>query len=116
MSAEQAEAGQEDKKLALDRQKHEDEMALRREVFAHRQRLETLKARAAETDMESSAEAGLMPAPPSAYSREEMLERLALGQMQMAEAVARLAAALAAPKSVTTPDGRTYTMSPARMS
>ncbi|MGE0007793.1 MAG: hypothetical protein AB7S92_19705 [Parvibaculaceae bacterium] len=114
---EQIEARREDAKLAFDRQKHEDEMALRREMFAHRRRLETLKARAdaGPGPPPSGEEDGAPPVPASAYSREEMLEGLALGQARIAEAIRDLAQAIAAPKSVTTPDGRTYTTSPARM-
>jgi hypothetical protein len=44
-----------------------------------------------------------------------MLDQLAAGQLQIAQAIEQLAAAIAAPKSVTTPDGRTYKTSPIRM-
>ncbi|WP_119271441.1 hypothetical protein [Taklimakanibacter deserti] len=117
-SAEQIKAQQEDKKLAFDKQKHDDEMAVRRQEIAHRQRLEARQSRA-EADQEhispvsGSGEAGTVL--PSAYSQQEMLEQLAAGQLQIAQAIEQLAGAIAAPKSVTTPDGRTYTTAPARM-
>ena len=92
-------------------------MALRREMFAHRQRLEALTARAgAQAMAEPSAQGDeAAPAVPSAYSREEMLDQLAAGQLRIAESIRQLAGAIAAPKSVTTPDGRIYTTSAARM-
>ncbi|MGE3875496.1 MAG: hypothetical protein AB7F74_21290 [Parvibaculaceae bacterium] len=112
-SSEQIKAQQEDKKLALDKQKHDDEMAVRRQEIAHRQRLEARQARA------DAGQRQLQPAngegeaaPPSAYSQQEMLEQLAAGQLQIAQAIQQLAGAIAAPKSVTTPDGRTYTTQP----
>jgi hypothetical protein len=113
-SLEQIKAEQEDKKLALDRQKHDDEMAVRRQEIAHRQRLEARQARAEHEQAPAPGEEA-SPALPSAYSQQEMLEQLAAGQLQIAQAIQQLAAAIAAPKSVTTPDGRTYTTSPARM-
>ncbi|MGE0238397.1 MAG: hypothetical protein AB7S59_06750, partial [Parvibaculaceae bacterium] len=116
-SPDQINAQQEEKKLAFEAKKHEDEMSVRRLEIAHRQRLEALKARAgAEGEPQSSGDNGdAAPALPSAYSQQEMLEQLAAGQMQIAQAIGQLAQAIAAPKSVTTPDGRTYTTSPARM-
>jgi hypothetical protein len=114
---EQIKAEQEDRKLAFDKQKHDDEMALRRQEIAHRQRLEARLARAdAEEHMQQPAGQGeAAPALPHAYSQQEMLDQLASGQLQIARAIQELAGAIAAPKSVTTPDGRTYTTSPARM-
>lgn len=117
-SSEQIKAQQEDKKLALDKQKHDDEMTVRRQEIAHRQRLEARQARteADQAQVEPTGESGEpAPALPSAYSQQEMLEQLAAGLLQMAQAIGQLAQAIAAPKSVTTPDGRTYTTAPARM-
>jgi hypothetical protein len=117
-SPEQIAAQQDDRKLAFDKQKHEDEMTVRRQEIAHRQRLEARQARAeAEQEAQASAsESGEAPPTlPSAYTQQEMLEHLAAGQLQIAQAIGQLAQAIAAPKSVTTPDGRTYTTGPARM-
>lgn len=108
---EQVKAAQEDKKLALDKQKHDDEMAVRRQEIAHRQRLEARQARAGSDAVSAEGDA----APANAYSQQEMLDQLAAGQLQIAQAIEQLAAAIAAPKSVTTPDGRTYKTSPIRM-
>jgi hypothetical protein len=115
-SPEQVKTEQEDRKLALDKQKHDDEMAVRRQEIAHRQRVEATQARAQAVPVsEGDAEVSPSPALGNAYTQQEMLEQLAAGQMQIAQAIAQLAGAIAAPKSVTTPDGRTYTTSPARM-
>jgi hypothetical protein len=108
---EQIKADQEARRLTLDKQKHDDEMAVRRQEIAHRQRLEARQARA---DAAPEAPPGsdgrdISPALASAYSQQEMLEQLAAGQLQIAQAIEQLAGAIAAPKSVTTPDGRTYT-------
>lgn len=119
-SPEQIKAQQEDKKLALDKQKHDDEMAIRQQEIAHKQRLEARQARTQANQEQASAaaaapaegEGAAQPAMPSAYSQQEMMEQLAAAQMQMAQAIQQLAAAVAAPKSVTTPDGRTYTTQP----
>jgi hypothetical protein len=111
---EHVKAEQEDKKLALDKQKHDDEMAVRRQEIAHRQRVEATQARAQAAPV-SEGEVEVSPALGNAYTQQEMLEQLAAGQMQIAQAIQQLAGAIAAPKSVTTPDGRTYTTSPARM-
>jgi hypothetical protein len=115
-SPEQVKTEQEDRKLALDKQKHDDEMAVRRQEIAHRQRVEATQARAQAVPVsEGDAEVSPSPALGNAYTQQEMLEQLAAGQMQIAQAIQQLAGAIAAPKSVTTPDGRTYTTSPARM-
>ena len=111
---EQIRAQQEDKRLALEQKMHEDDMMLRRQEMDHRQRLEARQARAgaeAPTGDDGDAPAGLS----SAYSQQEMLEQLAAGQLRIAQAIQQLAGAIAAPKSVTTPDGRTYTTAAARM-
>jgi hypothetical protein len=113
-SPEQIGARQQDKRLAFEQKKHDDEMALRRQEIDHRQRLEARQARSAPETPPGDA-ADPPAAAPSAYSQQEMLEQLAAGQLRIAQAIQQLAGAIAAPKSVTTPDGRTYTTAPARM-
>lgn len=115
---EQIKAQQEDKKLALEKQMHDDEMNIRRQEISHKQRLEATQARASAEPQQpgpGGEQGEAAPALPNAYSQQEMLEQLAAGQSMLAQAIGQLAQAIAAPKSVTTPEGRTYTTGPARL-
>lgn len=105
-SPEQVKAQSEDKKFAFEQQKHQDEMALRVKELDQTNEREVRKARV-EGDLAGS-EAGQ----PAAYSMSEVITQLAQQNAEVLQALAMIAQVLAAPKTVTTPEGRTYTTQP----
>lgn len=107
---EQMQAEQANKDREFEQQKHSDEMALRRDEMDKTHEREVRKAR-----VEGDAAAAEGQAPANAYSSIELLEQMAAGQQQLAQAIMQLAQVLAAPKQVTTPEGRTYTSQPMTM-
>ncbi|MFZ5676324.1 MAG: hypothetical protein ACOZAM_25470 [Pseudomonadota bacterium] len=98
----QSEAG----RLEFEKQKHADEMALRSKELDQVNEREIRKARI-EGDL-----AGNMAGQPAAYSMSEVITQLAGQNAQVLQALTLIAQVLAAPKTVTTPDGRTYTTQP----
>lgn len=105
-SPEQVKAQSEDKKLAFEQQKHQDEMALKAKELDQTHEREVRKARV-EGDL-----AGNEAGQPAAYSMSEVITQLAGQNAQILQALAMIAQVLAAPKTVTTPEGRTYTTQP----
>lgn len=98
----QSEAG----RLDFEKQKHTDEMALRGKELDQLNEREIRKARV-EGDL-----AGTAAGQPAAYSMSEVITQLAGQNAQVLQALALIVQVLAAPKTVTTPDGRTYTTQP----
>jgi hypothetical protein len=94
-------------RLAFDVRKHDDEMQLKRQEMALTHERETRKARV-EGDAAGS-ETGQGPT----YSMAEVIEALAQQNASVLQALQMIAQVLAAPKTVTTPEGRTYTTQPA---
>lgn len=93
-------------KLEFEKQKHQDEMALRAKELDQTNEREIRKARV-EGDL-----AGNETGQPAAYSMSEVITQLAQQNAQVLQALAMIAQVLAAPKTVTTPEGRTYTTQP----
>jgi len=102
-SPEQLKSQQEEKRLAFEEKKHQDEMALRSKEVDQTNEREIRKARV-EGDL-----AGVEAGQPAAYSMAEVIAQLAQQNTQVLQALAMIAQVLAAPKTVTTPDGRTFT-------
>ena len=103
----QIEAEVDAERLAFEREKHADEMALRRKEMDQLHEREIRKARL-EGDL-----AGNAAGQPAAYSMSEVITELAGQNRAVLQALQMIAEALAAPKTVTTPEGRTYTTGPA---
>lgn len=102
-SAEQIKAQSKAAKLDFEKQKHTDKVALRAKELDQTHDREVRKARI-EGDL-----AGNEAGQPAAYSMSEVILQLAGQNAQILQALAMIAQVLAAPKTVTTPDGRTYT-------
>lgn len=102
-SAEQIQAQREDKRLAFEQQRHRDEVALRSKELDQTHDREIRKARV-DGDL-----AGGEVGQPAAYSMSEVITQLAQQNAQVLQALAMIAQVLAAPKTITTPEGRTYT-------
>lgn len=100
---EQRQAEADARRLDFEKQKHADEMALRTRELDQAHDREIRKARV-EGDT-AGHEAGQGPA----YSMSEVIAELAQQNAQVLQALAMIARVLAAPKTVTTPEGRTYT-------
>lgn len=113
-SDEQFKAEQADKDRDLDMRKHKDEMDMRKQEGARAHELAVnsheLAVRKARVEGDAAAAEGQPQA--NAYSSIELLEQMAAGQQQLAQAIMQLAQVMAAPKQVTTPEGRTYTTQP----
>jgi hypothetical protein len=105
-NAEQMKAGADTERLAFEKQKHAEEMALRSKELDQAHEREIRKARAA-GDL-----AGNEAGQPAAYSMSEVITELAQQNAAVLQAVQMIAQVLAAPKTVTTPEGRTYTAQP----
>lgn len=99
----QIKAEAEQQRLAFDQQKHKDEVQLRREEMNLTHEREIRRDRVA-GDL-----AGNETGQPAAYSMAEVIEKLAQQNASVLEALRLIAQVLAAPKTVTTPEGRTYT-------
>jgi hypothetical protein len=97
----------EEKKLALDQKKHEAELAVRQDEVNKLHERETRKAR-----LEGDA-LTLAQGEPPAYSMTEIIELLTRQNEQALRSMDMIARVLAAPKKITTPEGRTYTTEPA---
>jgi hypothetical protein len=106
-SPEQVKAQFDAAKLDFEKQKHTDEMALRTKEMDQTNEREVRKARV-EGDL-----AGNEAGQPAAYSMSEVITQLAQQNAQVLQALAMIAQVLAAPKTVTTPEGRTYSTQPA---
>jgi hypothetical protein len=104
---EQMQAEADAQRLGFERQKHADEMALRAKELDQTHEREIRKARI-EGDLVGSA-AGQ----PAAYSMSEVIVELAGQNAAVLQALQMIAQVLAAPKTVTTPEGRSYTTQPA---
>ena len=89
-------------KLDFEKQKHIDQMALRAKELDQTNDREIRKARL-EGDL-----AGDGAGQPAAYSMSEVITQLAQQNAQVLQALAMIAQVLAAPKTVTTPEGRIY--------
>lgn len=96
----------ETRRFEFERQKHADEMALKSKELDQVHDREIRKARV-EGDL-----AGDAAGQPAAYSMAEVIAELAGQNAQILQALAMIAHVLAAPKTVTTPEGRTYTTQP----
>ncbi|QIG49556.1 hypothetical protein G5V57_18670 [Nordella sp. HKS 07] len=94
-------------KLDFEKQKHVDQMALRAKELDQTNDREIRKARL-EGDL-----AGDGAGQPAAYSMSEVITQLAQQNAQVLQALAMIAQVLAAPKTVTTPEGRIYSTQPA---
>lgn len=90
-------------RLDFEKQKHADEMALRRQEDDRAHEREVRKARL-EGDR-AGADTGQGPA----YSMAEVIEQLARQNAAVLQALQTIAEVMAMPKTVTTPEGRTYT-------
>lgn len=99
-------AQSEAQRLEFERQRHADEMALRARELDQTHEREVRKARL-EGDL-----AGNAAGQPAAYSMSEVITELAGQNAQILQALAMIGQALSAPKTVTTPEGRTYTTQP----
>jgi hypothetical protein len=97
----------EEKKLALDARKHEAELAVKQDEVNKLHERETRKARL-EGDSLALAQSGQ-----PAYSMTEIIEVLTRQNEQALRSMELIARVLAAPKKITTPEGRTYTTEPA---
>jgi hypothetical protein len=104
---EQMQAEADAQRLGFEKQKHADEMALRAKELDQTHEREIRKARI-EGDLVGSA-AGQ----PAAYSMSEVIVELAGQNAAVLQALQMIAQVLAAPKTVTTPEGRSYTTQPA---
>lgn len=96
----------EGQRLEFEKQKHADEVALRSKELDQVNEREIRKARV-EGDL-----AGNVAGQPAAYSMSEVIAQLADQNAQLLQALAVIGQILAAPKSVTTPEGRIYTTRP----
>jgi hypothetical protein len=99
-------AQSEGQRFEFEKQKHADEMALKRKELDQMNEREIRKARV-EGDL-----AGNAAGQPAAYSMSEVIAQLAGQNAQVLQALAVIGQILAAPKSVTTPEGRIYTTQP----
>lgn len=106
---EQIKAEAEKQRLALDAKKHDEDIQLRREEMNLQNEREIRKDRVA-GDL-----AGNEIGQPAAYSMAQVIEELAQQNASVLQALQMIAQVLAAPKTVTTPEGRTYITEPARM-
>lgn len=111
-SPDQIKAEQDDKRLALEAKKHEDEMKLKAAEMQLKsqdmdQTHERENRKARTEGGKPAAEGG--EAQPSQYSVAEVLDQIGKSQAIIVQALQQMAQAIAAPKSVTTPEGRTYT-------
>jgi hypothetical protein len=97
----------EEKKLALEARKHEAELAVKQDEVNKLHERETRKARL-EGDSLALAQSGQ-----PAYSMTEIIEVLTRQNEQALRSMELIARVLAAPKKITTPEGRTYTTEPA---
>ena len=104
--ADQLTAETDRQRLALDAKKHEDDLRLRRDEMNLQNEREIRKDRVA-GDL-----AGNEAGQPAAYSMAEVIEGLAQQNASVLQALQMIAQVLAAPKTVTTPEGRTYTTQP----
>jgi hypothetical protein len=102
----QVKAESEKQRLAFDAKKHDDEMQLKREEMNLTNEREIRKDRVA-GDL-----AGNEAGQPAAYSMSEVITQLAQQNAAVLQALQMIAQVLAAPKTVTTPEGRTYTTQP----
>jgi hypothetical protein len=93
-------------RFEFEKQKHADEIALRNKKLDQVNEREIRKARV-EGDL-----AGNAAGQPAAYSMSEVIAQLAGQNVQILQALAVIGQVLAAPKSVTTPEGRIYTTQP----
>jgi hypothetical protein len=105
---EQTKAQADAERFAFEKQKHAEEMALRAKELDQAHEREIRKARV-EGDL-----AGNVAGQPAAYSMSEVIAELAQQNAAVLQALQMIAQVLAAPKTVTTPEGRTYTTHPAR--
>lgn len=105
-SPDQVKAQSDQQRLAFEEKKHADEMALRTKEMDQANEREVRKARL-EGDL-----AGAAAGQPAAYSMSEVIAQLAQQNAQVLQALTMIAQVLAAPKTVTTPEGRTYTTQP----
>ncbi|MBK1870090.1 hypothetical protein [Taklimakanibacter albus] len=99
-------AQSEGQRFEFEKQKHADEMALKSKELDQVNDREIRKARI-EGDL-----AGNAAGQPAAYSMSEVITQLAGQNAQVLQALAVIGQILAAPKSVTTPEGRIYTTQP----
>lgn len=94
------------RRFEFEQQKHADEMTLRSKELDQVNEREVRKARV-EGDL-----AGHAAGQPAAYSMSEVIAQLATQNAQVLQALALIGQVLAAPKSISTPDGRIYTTQP----
>jgi len=106
-SPEQVQRDLEEKKLALDEKKHAAELAVKQDEVNKVHERELRKARL-EGDVLALAH-GEEPA----WSMTEIIELLTRQNGQVLQSIDMIARVLAAPKKVTTPEGRVYTTEPA---
>jgi len=99
-------AQSEGQRFEFEKQKHADEIALKSKELDQMNEREIRKARL-EGDL-----AGNAAGQPAAYSMSEIIAQLAGQNAQVLQALAVIGQILAAPKSVTTPEGRIYTTQP----
>lgn len=99
-------AQSENQRLEFEKQRHADEIALRSKELDQVNEREIRRARV-EGDL-----AGNAAGQPAAYSMSEVIAQLAGQNAQVLQVLAAIGQILAAPKSVTTPEGRVYTTQP----
>jgi hypothetical protein len=105
-NSEQVKTEADAQRLAFEKQKHAEEMALRAKELDQTHEREIRKARL-EGDL-----AGGTAGQPAAYSMSEVITELAQQNAAVLQALQMIAQVLAAPKEVTTPEGRTYRTAP----
>jgi hypothetical protein len=99
-------AQSEGQRFEFEKQKHADVIALKSKELDQMNEREIRRARV-EGDL-----AGNAAGQPAAYSMSEVIAQLAGQNAQVLQALAVIGEVLAAPKSVTTPEGRIYTTQP----
>ena len=96
----------EKQRLAFEAKKHDDEMQLKRDE------INLTNEREIRRDRVVGDLAGNEAGQPAAYSMSEVITQLAQQNASVLQALQMIAQVLAAPKIVTTPEGRTYTTGP----
>ena len=102
----QVKAEAEKQRLAFEAKKHDNEMQLKRDE------INLTNEREIRRDRVVGDLAGNEAGQPAAYSMSEVITQLAQQNASVLQALQMIAQVLAAPKIVTTPEGRTYTTGP----